>query len=135
VGEHAPVVCSRCAHRLTWAAIAVACAAAVTVFGELSTGALLVVGGTGVLVVVRGLARQAGAGAAPVGRRGLPWLGWLAAGLVWEAVTLVDDDLPTVSDLADPVLASPPVRAAATLGWLLAGAWLVTRPGSRAERP
>ena len=126
---------SRRACRLAWAGVAVACVLAVVVFGELSTGALLVVGGTGLLVTAVGLARRAGEGAAPVGRRGLPWLLSLAAGLAWEVVTLVDDGLPTVSDFADPLLASPAARGAATAGWLVLGAWLVTRPRRRAERP
>jgi hypothetical protein len=123
--------CSRSARRLTCAAAAVACAVAVAVAGELSSGALLAVAAAGAVVTAAGLARRAGAGAAPVGRRGLPWLGWLGAAAVWELVTLADDDLPTLSDLADPVLASPVLRGGATLAWLAAGAWLVTRPGSR----
>ena len=123
--------CSRSARRLTCAAAAVACAVAVAVGGELSSGALLAVAAAGGVVTAAGLARRAGAGAAPVGRRGLPWLGWLGAAVAWELVTLADDDLPTLSDLADPVLASPVLRGGATLAWLAAGAWLVTRPGSR----
>jgi hypothetical protein len=43
-------------------------------FGELSTGALVAVGGTGGLVAVVGLAGPAGEAAPPVGRRGLPWV-------------------------------------------------------------
>ena len=120
---------------LTSLAVGVPCVAAVLVFGELSTGALLAVGSTGVLVAVVGLARRAGEAALPVGRRGLPWLAWLAAGVTWELFTLLDDDLPTVSDLADLVLAHPPVRAAATLAWLIAGAWLLTRPRHHPEPP
>jgi hypothetical protein len=127
--------CSRSARRLTCAAAAVACAvacaAAVAVAGELSTGALLAVAAAGAVVTTAGLARRAGAGTTPVGRRGLPWLGWLGAAVAWELVTLADDDLPALSDLADPVLASPVLRGGATLAWLAAGAWLVTRPGSR----
>jgi hypothetical protein len=123
--------CSRSARRLTCAAAAVSCAVVVAVAGELSTGALLAVAAAGAVVAAAGLARRAGAAAAPVGRRGLPWLGWLAAAVVWELVTLADDDLPTLSDLADPALASPVLRGGATLAWLAAGAWLVTRPGSR----
>jgi hypothetical protein len=102
--------------------------------GELSTGALVAVGGTGVLFTVVGLAGRAGEAAPPVGRRGLPWLGWLAAAVAWEALTLLDEDLPTLSDLADPVLAHPPVRGAATVGWLVAGVWLLTRPRHRPEQ-
>jgi hypothetical protein len=45
--------------------------------------------------------------------------------------SLADDDLPTLSDLADPLLASPVPRGVATLVWLVAGAWLATRPGPR----
>jgi hypothetical protein len=123
--------CSRSARRLTWAAAAGACAAAVAVAGELSAGALLAVAAAGAVVTAAALTRRAGAEAAPVGRRGLPWLGWLAAAVTWELVTLADDDLPTLSDLADPVLASPVLRGGATLAWLAAGAWLVTRPGRR----
>ena len=59
----------------------------------------------------------------------------LAAGVAWELLALLDDDLTTVSDLADLVLAHPPVRAAATLAWLLAGAWLLTRPGPHPQPP
>ena len=123
--------CSRSARRLTCAAAAVSCAAVVAVAGELSTGALLAVAAAGAVVAAAGLARRAGAAAAPVGRRGLPWLGWLGAAVAWELVTLADDDLPTLSDLADPVLASPVLRGGATLAWLAAGAWLVTRAGPR----
>ena len=128
------MVSSRSARRLTWPAVAVPCVAAVVVSGELSTGALLAVGGTGVLVAVVGLAGRAGRTAPPVGRRGLPWVGWLAAVVAWEVVTLLDDDLPTLSDLADVLLAHPLARGAATVGWLVAGAWLVARPGRAAER-
>ena len=123
--------CSRSARRLTCATAAVACAAAVALSGELSPGALLAVAAAGAVVTAAGLVRRAGAGAAPVGRRGLPWLGWLAAAAAWELVTLADDDLPALSDLTDPVLASPVLRGTAVLGWLAAGAWLVTRPGPR----
>jgi hypothetical protein len=115
--------------------VAVLCVPAVLVSGELSTGALLAVGGTGVLVAGVGLARRAGGAAVPVGRRGLPWLCWLAVAAACEVVTLLDDDLPALSDLADVPLAHPLVRGAATVGWLVAGAWLVTRPGRPAERP
>ncbi len=122
--------CSRGLRRLTCAA-AVACAVTVAVTGELSTGALLAVATAGLAVAGIGLARRAGAAAPPVGRRGAPWLAWLVAAAAWEAVTLADDDLPALSDLADPVLASPALRGLATLGWLALGTWLATRPRSR----
>jgi hypothetical protein len=103
-------------------------------FGELSTGALVAVGGTGVLVAVVGLADRAGEAAPPVGRRGLPWVGWLAAAVAWEVLALLDEDLPTLSDLADPLLAHPPVRGVATVVWLVVGVWLVARPRHGPER-
>ena len=127
------MVPSPSARRLTRLAAAAACTTAVAVSGELSTGALVAVAAAGVLVVVAGLGRRAGAAAPPVGRRGLPWLGWLAGGLAAEVAALLDDDLPALSDLADPLLAHPAARAAATLAWLAAGAWLLARPGSRRE--
>ncbi|MGY1639084.1 hypothetical protein ACI78V_20755 [Geodermatophilus sp. SYSU D00742] len=96
--------------------------------GELSPGALVAVVGAGLVVSGVTLARRAGKGAPPVGRRGLPWLGWLAAAVAWELVTLADGDLPSLSDLADPVLAHPLARAAATACWLAGGAWIATRP-------
>jgi hypothetical protein len=121
------------ARRLTGLAAAVACTTAVAVSGELSTGALVAVAATGVLVVVVALSRRAGATAPPVGRRGLPWLGWLAAGLAAEVAALLDGDLPALSDLADPLLVHPAARAAATVAWLVAGAWLIARPGAGRE--
>lgn len=126
---------SRWVRRLAFLGVAVPCVAAVLVFGELSVGALLAVGVAGALIAVVGLAVRAGEAALPVGRRGLPWLGWLAAALAWEFVTLFEDGLPTLSDLADPVLASPPVRGAATVGWLVIGGWLLARPRRRPEQP
>ncbi len=128
------MVSSSCTRRLVFLAVAAPCVAAVMVSGELGTGALLAVGGTGVLCAVVGLAARVGEAEPPVGRRGLPWLGWLAAAVAWEVLTLLDEDLPTLSDLADPVLAHPPVRGAATVGWLVAGAWLLARPRHPPER-
>jgi hypothetical protein len=115
--------------------LAVPCAAAVAVSGELSTGALVAVGCAGLLVTGTGLAVRAGEGSPRVGRRGSAWLGWLAAAAAWELVTLAHDGLPSVSDLADPVLASPVVRGAATVLWLAAGAWLISRPRRRPVGP
>src|SRR3954452_5614422 len=128
IGQHERVAVPACIRWLTGLAVGLSCVAAVIVFGELSTGALLAVGGPGVLVAVVGLARRSGEAALPVGRRGLPWLGWLAAGLAWGVLALLDDALLTVSDRPDRPPAPPPVRAAATLAWLIAGAWLLTRP-------
>ena len=130
-GGRARAVCSPLARRLTSAVVATSCVAVVVAEGELSPGALLAVGATGLLVVGLGLVRRSGEAALPVGRRGLPWLGWLAAAVSWELGALAHDDLPTVSDLADPLLAHPVPRGAATVCWLAAGAWLLARPRSR----
>jgi hypothetical protein len=110
------------------AAVVASCAVAVAVWGELSLGALVAVGTAGSLVVAVGLARRSGEAAPAVGRRALPWLVGLAAVASWEVTALLSDDLPTVSDLADPALAHPVLRAAATVAWLAGGAWLVARP-------
>ncbi len=98
------------------------------VYGELSTRTLIAVGTTGAVLAAVGLACRVGEAARPVEGRGLPWLVWLAAVVAWELLTLIDDDLPTLSDLLDPVLAHPALRGAATVGWLAAGAWLLARP-------
>ncbi|MBM7809029.1 hypothetical protein JOD57_004866 [Geodermatophilus bullaregiensis] len=115
------------------AVVAAGVAAVVAVGGELSAAALVAVGTAGAVVAGLGLVRRSGEAAPPVGRRGLPWLGWLTAAGSWELVTLADDDVPTVSDLADPLLAHPVLRGAATVCWLAAGAWLLARPRRRAR--
>ena len=112
----------------------VPCVVAVVSFGELSPGALTAVGATGAVLAGVGLVRRVGEAAPPVARRGLPWLGWLTAALAWELFTLAAD-LPTLSDLVDPVLAVPPLRGAATIGWLAAGGWLLARPRHQQENP
>ena len=119
------------AGRLGPLAFGVPCVIAVIVCGELSTGALIAVGTTGAVLAGVGLARRAGEAAPPVGRRGWPWLVWIAAAGTWEALTLVDDGLPTLSDLLDPILAHPALRGAATICWLMVGAWLLARPCHR----
>jgi hypothetical protein len=119
-------------NRARWVALRAAglpCVVVVSVYGELSTPALVAVALTGALLAVVGLVRRAGLAAPAVGRRGVAWLGWLAAAMALETLTLLDDDLRTLSDLLDPVLAHPAARGAATASWLAAGAWLVTRPG------
>jgi hypothetical protein len=124
------VTCSPFARRITVAAGAMSCVAAVMIGGELSLAALLAVAAAGAVVAGVGLVRRSGEAAPPVGRRGLPWLVWATAAVSWELVALADDDLPTLSDLADPALAHPALRGAATLCWLAAGAWLLARPSS-----
>ena len=131
--EPARVVSSRSARRLRPLAFGVPCVAAVMICGELSTGALIAVGTTGTVVAVAGAARRAGESAPTVGRRGWPWLVWIAAAVMWEVLTLVDGHLPTLSDLLDPVLARPEARGLATIGWLMAGSWLLARPRRRGE--
>jgi hypothetical protein len=107
------------------------CVAAVMAWGELSLGAFLAVGATGAIIAGVGLVRRSGEAAPPVGRRGVPWLVWATAAVSWELVALADDDVPTLSDLADPALAHPALRGIATLCWLAAGAWLLARPRHR----
>jgi hypothetical protein len=125
------VTSSRFLRRVTVAAGTMSCVAAVMAWGELSLGALLAVGTAGTIVAGLGLVRRSGEAAPPVGRRGLPWLVWGTAAVSWELLALVDDDMPTLSDLADRALAHPALRGAATLCWLAAGAWLLARPSSR----
>jgi len=87
------------------------------------------VGTTGTVIAGVGLIRRTGAGSPSGGRlpsAPLLFLGAVVA--VAEVVALLDDGVPTVSDLADPALALPAVRAAATLVWCAVGAWLVARP-------
>jgi hypothetical protein len=132
VDEHARVPSSRTRTRLTGAlaaAGAVGVALAVGLGGELSPAAHVAVLTAGAVVLAAGLVRRAGAGTRPVRSGPPPWLGLLVLLLAWEAVALAAADLPTVSDLLDPVLAPFAARTAATLGWLAAGARLVTRPG------
>jgi hypothetical protein len=117
--------------RVTVAAGATSCVGAVMAWGELSLGALLAVGTVGTIVVGLGLVRRCGEAAPPVGRQGLPWLVWGTAAASWELIMLVDDDMPSLSDLADPALAHPALRGTATLCWLAAGAWLLAGPTSR----
>ena len=109
-------------------ALALGCAAAVAAYGELHAGSLIAVGTTGTFIAGVGLIRRTGAGSPSEGRMPGVWLLLGAVLAVFEVVALLDDDVPTVSDLADPALAVPVVRAAATLVWCAVGAWLVARP-------
>ena len=111
----------------------VPCVAAVVTYGELSMVTLAAVVATGAALAGLGLLQRVGEAAPPIARRGCAWLVWLAAVVAWELLTLVDADLPTLSDLVDPVLAVPALRGAATAGWLAVGAWLLARP-RREER-
>lgn len=88
----------------------------------------------GVVVAAVALVRRAGAGAPRVGPAGWPWLGWLVAASLWEAfVFLQREQLPTLSDLLDPVLANPAGRLTATGIWLAIGFWLLARPTNRRD--
>lgn len=124
---------SRARLRLATVALGLPCVIGVVVFGELSVGALLVVAATGVLLAAAGLGARAGETAPRVGCDGLPWLAWALAAAAFEMLTLAHEDLPTLSDLLDVVLASPVVRGAAAVVWLLAGGWLLTRPGPASQ--
>lgn len=117
-----PVACAG------WGLLGLGCAAAVAGFGELHPGSLVAVVATGALVAGTGLLRRTGAD--PARGRRLP-RGWLILGVVlavFEGVALLHDGVPTVSDVADPALAVPVVRGAATLVWCAAGARLAMRP-------
>jgi hypothetical protein len=116
-------------------ALGVPCTAAVAAWGELTAGSLVAVVGTGTVVAALALAGRSGAGAPPVRHAGRPWLLLLVLILAWEAATLALPGVPTLSDLLDPVLAHLPVRAAATVGWLALGGWLLGRPSQGGARP
>lgn len=122
---------SPCVRRSALISLGSVCVGTVAVFGELSVEALVAVSATGVIVLSAALTRRAGEATEPVGRRGLPWLAWLAAALAWELLVLADDAQPTLSDLMDPVLVHPAPRAAATAVWLAAGVWLLARPARK----
>jgi hypothetical protein len=119
-----------------WAVATGATAAVVGRYGELSRPALAAVLAAGCGVGAIGLVRRAGSAAPAVGRAGAaPWLTWVAVVAAWESYSrFLDRDVPTLSDLLDPVLAHRALRAAATVAWFAAGAWLASRP-SRHRRP
>jgi hypothetical protein len=110
------------------AVLALGCAAAVAAYGELHAGSLVAVAATGAFIAGAGLIGRTGAGSPSEGRVPSAWLLLGAVLAVVEVVALLHDDVPTVSDLADPALAVPVIRAAATLLWCAVGARLVTRP-------
>ena len=120
--QPAPVALAGCG------VLALGCAAAVAAYGELHAGSLVAVATTGTLIAGVGLIRRTGAGSPSGGSLPSAWPLLGAVLVVVEAVALPDDDIPTVSDLADPALAVPVIRAAATLLWCVVGAWLVARP-------
>jgi Family of unknown function (DUF6186) len=122
MGQSAPVALAGCG------VLALGSAAAVAAYGELHAGSLVAVGATGTLIAGVGLIRRTGAGSPSEGRLPNAWLSLGAVLAVVEVVALLDDGVPTVSDLADPALAVPAIRAAATLVWCAVGAWLVARP-------
>jgi hypothetical protein len=134
MSEHAPVASSRriaspgTAAALGLGAIAAfGCATAVAAFGELAPGSLVAVGAAGAVLCGVGLARRAGAGSPPV-RPAVPASVVLGTVILFEAFALAHPAVPTLSDLADRPLATPAVRGAAVLLWLLLGSWLVLRP-------
>lgn len=108
--------------------LALGCAAAVAAYGELDPGSLVAVTTIGTLVAGVGVLRRTVAGSPSVGRPPIAWLLLGAVLAVFELVALFHHGVPTVSDLADPALAVPVVRAAATVLWCALGAWMVVRP-------
>jgi hypothetical protein len=110
--------------------LALGCATAVATYGELHPASLVAVATTGTLIAGVGLIRRTGAGSPSEGGPPRAWFLLGAVLAVVEVVALLDDDVPTISDLADPPLAVPAIRAAATLLWCAVGAWLVARPSA-----
>ena len=110
--------------------VGVPCVAGVVAYGELSTGALVVVTGAGLILACVAVLATSGSGASRVGRSGMPWMAVLLAAGAFEAVTLATDALPSLSDLLDVVLRAPAARGVAAAAWLLVGAWLLTRPAT-----
>lgn len=101
----------------------------VVIYGELSAEALVAVLGAGILLAGVALARRAGSGTPALPASGRPWLWWLSLLALWEVLTFASG-LPTLSDLADPLLADRLLRATAMLIWFAVGCWLATRPRS-----
>lgn len=114
---------------LAWTLAAIPVAATVATFGELTIQAFVAVTVAGVALISVGLVQRAGSASPVVGRLGFVWLGWLVAVSLWELTMFLNNArYPTLSDLMDPVLAHPLLRAAATVVWFAAGVWLVRRP-------
>ncbi|RDV46545.1 hypothetical protein DOE76_00350 [Leifsonia sp. ku-ls] len=103
-----------------------------------------VVVGIGVLLLpVAWAERERAAGARPPGaaerralrRSAVLWSAIIAAGCLWEVGAFFlgrslpggEQDFPALSDLVDPVLASPPARAVLVAVWLLGGYALLRR--------
>jgi hypothetical protein len=120
---------------LPWAIACIPVVATVATFGELSIEAFVAVLAIGCPLVASALLRRAGSAATPAGPGAFAWLGWLVAVALWElALAWQHGAYPTLSDLADPVLAHPAARAVATLGWLATGLWLLRRPTVQERR-
>jgi hypothetical protein len=103
-----------------------------------------VVVGIGVLLLpVAWADREHAVGARPAGtaerralrRSAVLWSAVIAAGCLWEVGAFFlgrslpggEQDFPALSDLVDPVLASPPARAVLVAVWLLGGYALLRR--------
>ena len=117
-------------------ALSVCALVATVTFGELSPEAMLAVSAVGIAVLALALHRRSGSAAAPVGRAGFVWLAWVVAALLWELLTFVQNSwMATFSDLMDPALAHPALRGVATVGWAVAGCWLLARPSGKVSEP
>lgn len=114
---------------LVWTVAAIPVAATVGTYGELTPEAFVAVIVAGFALSGVALRRRSGSGAEPASRTALVWLVWLVAVGLWELNTVLHESrLPTLSDLMDPILAHPLIRATATAAWFLAGIWLLARP-------
>lgn len=119
---------------VVWTLAVIPLVATVATFGELTIQSFVAVLVAGGLLTALALRRRSGSASPAVGRRGLVWLVWLVVVSLWELATLLAaSTLATLSDLMDPVLAHPWVRATATLVWAGCGWWLLRRPTDRAE--
>ena len=120
---------------LVWTVAAIPVAATVGTYGELTPEAFVAVLLAGSALSAVALRRRSGSGAERAPRAALAWLVWLVAVGVWELNTVLHESrLPTLSDLMDPILAHPLIRAAATVAWFLAGIWLLARPAAPEHR-
>ena len=90
-----------------------------------------VIGGVAALAAGFGLSRRAGGGGVPVRRPGAAvWCVLLVALAAWELAAYVQlprSEHPTLSSLANGVLANHPARALALVLWLVLGTGIGSR--------